>query len=99
MYEHKHIVHCVAVSPDGTMVASGSSDGFIHLYDTRTHGQIDVVLFHRLNNSDGDVVTAAHAVYLHGVMCLAFTPDNTMVIAGGLDSTIRTWSFTDVDDE
>ncbi len=72
MYEHDHSVYCLAVSPDGTMIASACQKGTLKLYDTLTHQQLGEVQNAHDNHDEYSSIT-----------CLAFSSDNTMLMSGG----------------
>lgn len=77
LHGHTDSVNTVAVSPDGRMLASGSSDATIRLWDTRTHRPI------------GRPLRDPRATGIRGV---TFSPDGrTLASAGGSDPTIRLW--------
>lgn len=67
----------VAVSPDGALVASGDSGGFLCLYDYKT-----CKLVHKLQTSkEGSAV-----------LCVAWQPRETSkVVTGGLDGSLKYW--------
>jgi WD40 repeat protein len=70
-------VTSVAVSPDGSLVATGSLDGGIRLYDART----------------GALQRVIGAEPSRGVRAVAFAPDGTTIASGGLemDKTFKLW--------
>jgi RNA polymerase sigma factor (sigma-70 family) len=72
---HEGAVHCVAVSPDGKIIASGSDwpDVCARLWDAETGQEL-----HRLN-LDGRV------------FAVAFSPDGRTVASGSEDRTVRLW--------
>ncbi len=72
---HDHWVTTLAVSPDGSMFASGSYDGSIKTWDLP--GGSHVRTFTRDGTRTWD----------HGVLSLAFTPDGRRLLAGYIDST------------
>jgi WD40 repeat protein len=72
---HMSGVESVVFSPDGTILASGSGDHTIRLWDVVTREPI------------GEPLTG-HA---EGVRSLAFSPDGTILASGSLDNSIRLW--------
>jgi WD40 repeat protein len=71
-------VTSVAVSPDGTLLAAGSAEGEIRLYDART----------------GALVRVTGSEPCRGVHAVAFAPDGVTIASGGLemDKTLKTWN-------
>jgi WD40 repeat protein len=71
-------VTSVAVSPDGSLVASGSFDGRVRIHDARTGALRQVI------GSEPS----------RGVRAVAFAPDGTTIASGGLemDKTFKLWN-------
>ncbi|KAG8789767.1 hypothetical protein FRC12_013275 [Ceratobasidium sp. 428] len=70
------VVQCVAVSPDGQRIVSGSEDGVVRVWDAET----------------GDAVLGplnGHSAY---VTCVAFSLDGRWIASGSRDETIRVWN-------
>ncbi len=78
---HNEAVHCIAISPDGTKIASGS-DQSIRIWDRAT-GQQRILIVER-----NDVVVLSDQLE---VRCLAFSPDGTRLVAGTLNHDLRLW--------
>jgi WD40 repeat protein len=74
---HEHSVLCVAFSPDGRQIVSGSSDRTIRLWSVRSGIQIISPL---LGHEDG----------IQGV---AFSPDGTRVASGSAAGCVRIWNL------
>ncbi|CAG7852672.1 Ribosome assembly protein 4 {ECO:0000250/UniProtKB:P25382} AltName: Full=Notchless protein homolog 1 {ECO:0000250/UniProtKB:Q9VPR4}; AltName: Full=Ribosome biogenesis factor rsa4 {ECO:0000250/UniProtKB:Q9VPR4}, partial [Serendipita indica DSM 11827] len=72
---HSGAVNAVAVSPDGSIIASCSSDATIRLWDTDTGQPLGVPL-------------RGHQEW---VKCIAFSPDGSIIASGSSDMTIRLW--------
>ncbi|KAF7367052.1 WD40 repeat-like protein [Mycena sanguinolenta] len=72
---HTGSVHCVAFSPDGTRIASGSWDMTIRVWDAKT----------------GKAVIEPMEGHTNCVNSVAFSPDGTCIASGSDDMTIRVW--------
>ncbi|KAG8723957.1 hypothetical protein FRC09_000993 [Ceratobasidium sp. 395] len=68
-------VYCVAYSPDGTHIASGSEDGRIYIWDA--------ISWQMLRQSSQNHVEA--------VQSIAYSPDGARIVSGSNDMTIRIW--------
>jgi WD40 repeat protein len=71
-------VTSVAISADGSLVATGSFDGRVRIYDARTGA------LRRVIGADPS----------RGVRAVAFAPDGTTIVSGGLemDRTLKVWN-------
>jgi WD40 repeat protein len=72
---HTDAVHGVAISPDGTIVASASADMTIGLWSTAT----------------GEAIHAPLTGHTKGVMAVAFSPDGRYLVSGGDDGQVILW--------
>ncbi|MDJ0617526.1 MAG: serine/threonine-protein kinase [Calothrix sp. MO_192.B10] len=75
---HASMVHCVAISPDGQIFASGSSDNTVKLWQLRNRK-----LLRKLGGW-----FAGHSSMVHG---LAFSPDGEILASASWDETIKLW--------
>jgi len=74
---HKDWVWTVAFAPDGKILASGSQDKTIRLWDIKTGKELSVL---RVQESmAGEILT------------VAFSPDGKHLASGSLDKTVRLW--------
>ncbi|KAF8668498.1 WD domain, G-beta repeat [Rhizoctonia solani] len=76
---HNNAVRDIAISPDGTMAASGSRDRTIGLWNVQT----GTLLAPLLQGHTGDVSS------------VAFSLDGKHVISGSYDGTVRVWNIGD----
>ena len=69
-------VHCLSFSRDGSLLATGSKDGLLHLWDvqTWTHKQDPI---------------AGHE---EAISCIAFSPNGIQIATGSSDKTVRLWN-------
>ena len=64
---------------NASYLATGSEDFFINVYDSSKN-------FSLLHSLSG---------HTDGVLCLCFSPDNSLLASGGTDGTINVWSMKD----
>ncbi len=76
----------VAFSPDGSMLASGHSDGTIQLWNVD-----NFTLIRTLTGHGGKVRYIVGTRPLSGVMSVVFSSDGITLASGGGDKTVRLW--------
>jgi WD40 repeat protein/serine/threonine protein kinase len=79
---HRASVRGLAYSPNGQWLASGSFDGTIRLWDTRS-GQLARILVGRTGREQGDPMCVA----------LAWSPDNSALASALTDSDVQVWEI------
>ncbi|KAL0960504.1 hypothetical protein HGRIS_005542 [Hohenbuehelia grisea] len=75
-YGHRGDINSVAVSRDGTRIASASDDGTIRIWDAKT----------------GEICGAPLMGHTDSVMSVAFSPDGSQLVSGSVDDTVRVWN-------
>jgi DNA-binding SARP family transcriptional activator/WD40 repeat protein/energy-coupling factor transporter ATP-binding protein EcfA2 len=87
----------IAISPDGTLLATGESDGTVTIFDRATGTVTASVLANPARNADeielgsGVTLTESQGAQLQGITGLAFDPSGAaLVSAGGV--FVRRWS-------
>ncbi|KAG9023224.1 hypothetical protein FRB95_013402 [Tulasnella sp. JGI-2019a] len=73
--KHSSAITCVAVSPDGTTIVSGSYDHTLHLWDAKT----------------GAAIGEAMKGHTNSVSCVAVSPDGTTIVSGSYGHTLHLW--------
>jgi WD40 repeat protein len=73
---HEWNVYTLALSEDGSLIATGSIDGYARIWDVNT----------------GKQITPPLVGHVRGVNRCVFTPDNKTLLTSGDDNSVRMWS-------
>ncbi|WP_285478811.1 P-loop NTPase fold protein [Amycolatopsis sp. NBRC 101858] len=106
---HTSLIWAVRVSSDGMRVISGGDDGTVSAWNlrsgevttTRTEGSVRAVIADESgviwSGTDGIIRLSGQRAALTGhvgwVQALALTPEETELVSGGSDGTIRRWDL------
>lgn len=74
---HTDPVYAVAISPEGTLAATGSFDKSIKLWDVRSGKELRTL--------------AGKGGHTNQVLCVAFSPEGSLLASGGSDNTVKLW--------
>lgn len=77
---HLEAVRTVAISPNGKLIASGSDDGTIRLWDLQTGKLIRPIISERKSS------------YL-GINAFTISPDNKILVSGNVNGKIMLWNL------
>ena len=80
---------CVAFAPDGKLLATGSQDGLVRLWDVGTHQQLREMALPLKEPAGG--ASEFQPPYRSHVDSVAFSPDGKRLAAGSSDKLVRLW--------
>ncbi len=72
---HRGPVHTVSFSPNSKKIVSGSADGTVRIWDSRT----------------GISICAPLTGHMGSIYSVSFSPDGKKIVSGSADKTIRIW--------
>ncbi|EFY97560.2 WD40 and cullin domain protein [Metarhizium robertsii] len=87
--DHSRYILSIAFSPDGKILASGSSDWRVRLWDVN-EGTLIKTLAYRNHIIRDERTTEDHSRY---VLSIAFSPNGKMIASGSSDWRVRRWSI------
>ena len=88
---HKGQVQAVAFSPNGAIIASGSDDGAVKLWDAATDSELRTLTGHTRPAGRPPPGRPARPTIVRSV---AFSADNLVVASGSEDYTAKTWDVS-----
>ena len=92
IFPHLASIEAIAVSPNGTLILSGSWDGGLKLWERTTGRLIREFAGHVENKL---TVPRDQPVTLSSkITSLAFSPDSLRAVSGSQDSTLKHWDLT-----
>ncbi|CEL61229.1 Vegetative incompatibility protein HET-E-1 OS=Podospora anserina GN=HET-E1 PE=4 SV=1 [Rhizoctonia solani AG-1 IB] len=77
-WDTEYGLNCFALFPDGTRIATGSSEGTINVWDT----------------TNGILVSGPTEARGHSVLTIGVSPDSRLIVAGYEDGTLSVWNAT-----
>ena len=89
-YVHQGAVHCMALSPSGDVLATGSTRGSICLWDARVG---DHALLMELRDTRPEVFDR----YIEEFLTCCFSPDEKCLLASGARRSRREWDYDEAD--
>ena len=75
--KHKNMVTCLSYRRDGKLLLAGDADGHANIYDV----DVSRSIIRRLRGHEGKLT------------CAVFVPDNTRVVTGSEDQTVKVWDI------
>jgi WD40 repeat protein len=87
---HVWAVHCVAITPDGNTIASGSFDSNIKIWNAHTGRQI-----YNLNGPGEGPIGWTRSFFSDNIVyTVAFSPDGYTLASGGVKQPIKLWRLS-----
>jgi WD40 repeat protein len=75
---HANLVDAVAFNPSGTLLATGSHDGTLRIWDVAKGQQVRQITAHKVP-------------MMSQIYCVAWSPDGKQLVSGSLDHSLNLW--------
>ncbi|KZV97080.1 WD40 repeat-like protein, partial [Exidia glandulosa HHB12029] len=90
---HRATVTCLASSPDGQHVASGSTDGIIIIWNAKSGAATSTLRCHSIGRTPIECFRDAEGP---AVTALAYSANGQRLISGSPDGVVRVWDATEM---